>query len=596
MKINIRFFPTYQLGRADYLFGGILFLFCYFSFFQSDIYVTGWNSLNYLFGNPLEFYENCKKIQGHGDFPPANYPPTVFAAFAIWLYPFKFFGIIKSPFYFSPYFVYWLKLLTSLFYIATGVIFYQVTQIYQQSRKWGIYATWLWLTSPIAIFSQFIFSQYDIFYVFLTLLGFLFFLKKQIYFASLIFGVAITFKYFPFFVFVPLLLFFEKKLLKIILCGLIFSIPTLFIQELYIHSPAYISGVLGFSVIARVFSAGLTYNGQKIYYIFAIFSILVSISYYLDNSFNYKKVAGFIFLFSSIFPFLFILWHPQWLIFITPAIALTTVLSNKDKISKFLIFDLCAMFFFIGYTVLAFQDNIDLEMFQGKLLNLSFVQFQNLGTLFKLFKGFSVNLYLSFFWGYLILQFILKYKYIYKKTKLDVCYLYSKVRQRYYIGILIFLIPAIFMFIKNFNNKDLYVLSTHKERNFGELTAGRTFEQKFIAKNSRLKQIDLFFSAFSRENNNFVQLEILNSDHKQLAIFKRPEMLLQDNSWESFNFSPIKLEKGKLYFLRLTSPKSFQGNAITWLASEKPVYISGATVDGIRQNADFAFKLRFENI
>lgn len=595
MKITKRLFSTYRLSKMDYLLGGILLLFCYFSFFQSDIYVSGWNSLNYLFGNPLEFYDNCKKIQGQDNFFTANYPPTLFAIFAIWLYPFKLFGLIKSPFYFSPYLVYWLKLLTSLVYIATGLLFYQITQIYYQDKKWGVYATWLWLTSPLAIFSQFIFSQYDIFYVFFTLFGFFVFLKKKNYLASFLFGIAITFKYFPFFVFIPLLFFFEKQIIKLILCILIFSFPTLLIQGLYIHSPAYISGVLGFSVIARVFSAGLIYSGQKIYYIFAIFSILVGIAYYLDNTFNYKKIAGFIFLFSSIFPFLFILWHPQWLIFITPAIALTTVLSNKVKISKFLIFDLCAMLFFIGYTVLAFQDNADLEMLQAKLFNLSFVQFQNLGVLFKLFKGFSANVYLSLFWGYLILQFILKFKFIYNKNIDSFCS-YDLIRQRYYMGIFIFLIPVAFMLIINFNHKDFYVLNTGKEKNFGELIAGRIFEQKFIAKKTKLKQVDLFLSAFSRENNNFIQLEILNGNGKKLAIFKRPEMLLQDNGWESFKFTPIKLIKERIYFLRLTSPKSFNGNAITWWASAKPTYLSGAIVDGVQQNTDFTFKLRFENI
>ena len=57
-------FPPYRLSKADYILGGILLLFCFFAFFQNDIFVTGWNSLNYLFGNPLEFYENCKKFKG----------------------------------------------------------------------------------------------------------------------------------------------------------------------------------------------------------------------------------------------------------------------------------------------------------------------------------------------------------------------------------------------------------------------------------------------------------------------------------------------------------------------------------------------------
>ncbi|TKW77638.1 MAG: DUF2029 domain-containing protein, partial [Bradyrhizobium icense] len=328
-------FSPFRLSTVDYLLGGLLFLFCYFAFFHYDIFATGWNSLNYLYGNPLDFYQNCKKIQGKGIFEPASYPPSIFLIFALWLYPLKLLGIIKTPLYFPLYLVYWLKVLTTLVYIATGLVFYRVTQIYQKNREWGIYSTWIWFVSPLAIFSQFIFSQYDIFYVFFTLFGFFIFLKKKPYIGSILFGLAITFKYFPLFVFIPLLLFFEKKIIKIMVCGLIFSIPTVITQILYIHSPAYITGVLGFSPIARVFSAGLTYNGQKVYYIFAIFLILSGITYYLDLYKNYKKVAAFIFLFASIFPFLFISWHPQWLIFVTPAMALTTALAKKNKISKF---------------------------------------------------------------------------------------------------------------------------------------------------------------------------------------------------------------------------------------------------------------------
>src|SRR5436190_7300677 len=165
-------FPSNRLSKADYILGGILLLFCFFAFFQQDIFATGWTSLNYLFGSPLEFYENCKKIQGQGLSPAANYPPAIFLIFAAWLFPFKLLGVIKSPLFFSNYLVYWLKLLTSLVYLMTGFVFYQVTQLFQKDHEWGKFATWIWLTSPLAIFSQFIFSQYDIFYVFLTLLGF----------------------------------------------------------------------------------------------------------------------------------------------------------------------------------------------------------------------------------------------------------------------------------------------------------------------------------------------------------------------------------------------------------------------------------------
>lgn len=591
-------FPLYRLSKADYIFGGILLLFCFFAFFQGDILATGWNSLNYLYGNPLEFYENCKKIQGQGILPFASYPPSIFAVFAIWLYPFKLIGLIKSPFYFTPYLVYWLKFLTFLVYIATGLLFYRVTQIYQKDQEWGKYSTWIWLTSPLAIFSAFIFSQYDIFYTFLTLLSFLLFLKKKPYFASFLFGLAITFKYFPFFVFVPLLLFFEKKIFKLLICGGIFLLPIFIVQICYLHSPAYISGVLEFSAIGRVFLSALEVSFQKIYYIFAIFIILSGIVYYLDVAENYKKVAAYIFLFSSIYPFLFIAWHPQWLLFITPAMVLTTCLIQKNKISKFLLFDLCGMLFFIAYIVLYFQDNVDLSMFQGKLFHISFTQVQNMSALFNIFKGFSAYVYLSLFWGYLVLNLILKYKFLFNNNTVESNYYsYTKVRQRYYIGILIFIIPATITFILNLKNSDKYILNPVREKIFGELTADRIFEQSFKAKGANLRQIDLFLSTFARENTKKIQLEVLTKEYKQLYIDKRSAKVLKDNAWEIFKLPNIRIQTGNTYLIRLTSPASLRGNAITWWASAKKVYKNGvAIVDGKQQNSDFAFRLKFENI
>jgi hypothetical protein len=591
-------FPSFQLSKIDYLLGGMLLLFCFFAFYQGDIFATGWNSLNYLYGNPLEFYENCEKIQGQGMLPFASYPPSIFVVFGLWLYPFKFLGLIKSPYYFTPYLVYWLKLLTFLVYIATGLLFYRVTQIYQKNQEWGKCATWIWLTSPLAIFSEFIFSQYDIFYTFFTLLGFSFFLKKRPYWASFLFGLAITFKYFPFFVFVPLLLFFEKKILKLLLCGVIFLVPILFVQLLYGHSPAYISGVLEFSAIGRVFLSALEISFQKIYYIFAIFSILAGMAYYLDITENYKKVAAYIFLFSSSYPFLFIAWHPQWLIFITTALALTTCLLQKNKISKFLLFDLSGMLFFVAYTVLTYSDNVDLQMFQGKLFHISFVHAQNMSVLFNVFKGFSAYVYLSLFWGYLVLNLILKYKILFiNSNDASSYYLYSKIRQRYYLGIFIFIIPAAITCILNLKNSDKYILNPIREKIFGELTTKRVFEQSFKAKGPKLSEVDLFLSTFARDNNKKIQLEVLTKDHKQLFATTRSARLIKDNAWEIFKLPNIKIQTGKSYLIRLTSPESLTGNAITWWASAKKVFKNGfAIVDGKQQNSDFTFRLKFEKI
>lgn len=458
METNKRIFPSYQLSVADYIIGGTLLLFCFFAFYEPDLNTTGWNSLNFLYGNPLDFYENCKKIQGRGTYLLANYPPSLFATFALWFYPFKLLGLIKSPLYFPAYLAYWMKALTSLVYAATGLVFYRVTQCYNQNKKWGVYATWLWLTTPIAVCSQFIYAQYDIFYVFFTVIGFFFFLRKRIFLASFIFGLAITFKYFPIVIFLPLLLFFEKNIFRLILAIFLFAIPMFIMQKLYGHSPAYILGVLRFGVIYYLFTTHIDFFAYevKVYYIFLIFSLLCCYCYYLDFTGNYKKVASYILLFGSIFPFLFLFWHPNWLLLSTPGIILTTVLGKQDRVARLLLIDLFGMFCFVAYnvTLKAYQNIFDLALFHPDLFHIPFKFSFNMANFFEKFFGeykiFSWNIYFSLFLGYLIFQLVLKYKSIntvyIKKSK---NYPYRDVRINYYIGISIFLIPAIFSFITN---------------------------------------------------------------------------------------------------------------------------------------------------
>jgi len=592
-------FPSYRLSIYDYLIGGSFLAFCYFSFFHGDIWSTGWDSLNYLFGSPLEFYENCKRIKGGGqNMPGTLYPPTIYVIFAAWLYPFKLFGLLTNPNHFPLYLTYWLKVLTTLVYAASGVVFYKITQHYFGNRDWGRYATAIWLTTPLAVFSQFIFSQCDIFYVFLTLAGFLMFLRGNISVASLLFGVAITFKYFPAFVFIPLLLFFEKRISKIFVSLFIFLAPTLLIQYLYGQSPAFIEGVKHHYAIDRVFAASIDIGGGwRIYYLFAIFTILSGVTYLLETSKErMPHTAAYIFLAASILPFLFILWHPQWVMFFAPALVLTTMIDKRCD--RFLLLDLFGMLCFIATVSIAFHNNVDAAMFRGGLLGLDFNNSYEMAKFFKLFREHSTYVFLSGFWGYLVIQLVLKYR---PAINVDLSqenrfFDYKNVRYRFYLGLLIFIVPACLAIYKDFTNKHHFIVNEGAGKHYGELLKNRTFEQSFVAKGRFIEKVDLLLATFARQNSGSVFLEIVDSNSQSLAKAEWPIESIKDNSWQKFNFGSINVVQGMSYRLRLTSPSGQNGNAITWWATPNDSYSNGnAIIDGVSQDTDFAFKIKFVN-
>lgn len=577
---------------ADYIIGFIFLTACFGFFFHNDIQTTGMHALNYLFGNYLEFYENCKKFLGL-----SNYPPSIYIIFATWLYPFKLLGLITGPEVFSIYLVYWLKLATTIAYIVSGLIFYHVAKLYFLDKEWAKYAAFAWLTMPLALFSQFIFSQYDIFYILLTIAGFLMFLRGKLCRASLFFGLAITFKYFPAFVFLPLLLFYEKRFFKIIFYCAIFAIPTLFIYLLYGHSPDFIKGVMGFSVAGRIFSAFFDVGGWHVYYLFISFTVLCGLAYFseiVNESRSY--VAAYIWLVASVLPFIFVVWHPQWLIFVTPAIVLTSMLSSKRD--KFMFFDLIGMFLFIAATSLYFQDNVDTAMFRGGLFGMK--EFKNsyfMAKLFNILKGHSGGAFLSAFSGYLVLQIIIKRDLILQKTmNLSLKQInYDNIRRNFYIGSLIFILPACFCIYKSYHHVGFLINHEVSGNSYGELLKNRSFEQTFIAKGKKIKVVGLFLATYIRSNSGHVLMELIDRDGKILSRVEKSALDLKDNAWADFVVKPpVAVSKNAQYKIRLTSLDGAPGNSITWWASPKKSYAEGESrVDGVLQEADFGFRVAF---
>lgn len=590
-----KIFPRDRLSRADYVFSFILVTICYALFFHRDMWGVGWDSLNYLFGSPWEFYDNCKRIRGEGQTMRGTpYPPTIYVFFALWLSPFKLFGAITDPLALPLHYTYWLKALTTLVYAASGVVFYRVALEFSPNRQWAKYATAAWLTAPLALFSQLIFSQYDIFYVLLALAGFFLFLRDRLFLASLCFGLAITFKYFPALAYLPLLLFFEKRLGRLAVNVLIFIVPMLLVELMYGQSAAYVEGVKNHFAVDRVYAAFVKWDFIKIYLLFASFSILCGLAYFMDLTGEARtRTAAYLWLVASILPFLFIFWHPQWVISCAPAVTLTSVLSTKR--AKFMLLDLVGMGLFVATVSLIFQHNVDADMFRSGWLGLEFGDSYLMAELFSWFGRHSVGVFLSGFWGYLVLQIVLKYELLLSGSttppqNVD----YGEVRQRLYIGMLIFLLPAWIVIYIDLMRGESVVSNMKMDRNLGELWGSRAFEQTFVASGKAMTRVSIFVSTFDRQNTGDVALEIFDADGKSLAYVEKSVVPFQDYGWEDFTFDPVSLEVNGRYKMSLTARAAAAGNAITWWAAADNSYKDGAAiVDGSTTELDFAFRISF---
>lgn len=598
-----RLFPAHDLGTADWVLGVATLVGCFFLFLHGDLQWIGFCSLSYLSGNALEFYENAARASDSVGFPIAcSYPPSTYAIFASWLYPLKALGLTFNAETFAatrdvmPYLgavptfeTYWLKTLTTVAYIASGVVFYRIARMYWHNDEWSKYATVAWLTMPLAVFSQLIFSQVDIFYVLWMLLGILMFLKGRLYLGALYFGLSITFKYFPAFVFLPLLFLFEKRVARIAVCILVFITPLAFIELVYHRSAEYLTLVHGFDLVNRVYRVSLDLGGWRIYPLFTAFAVLCGVAYFTDRERDMQlRTAAYLWLIASIMPFVFITWHPQWLIFVAPAIALTSVLSHRFGTHATL--DLFGMFLFIAAVSLAFPVSVDATLFRAAWLGISFDYSFLMGQLFEWFGAHSSNVFLSGFTGYLILQVVLKFKHILIDASSSApagTVHYGNMRRYFYVGLLIFVLPAAFAMLRDKLNNE-YVVSNL----WADLVQdGRALEQTFIAPGNSLSWVSIPLTIADRPYNSDVILEIIDTHGTPIANVSRRVAELKDSGWNRFSVQSAFLKKGEVYRVRLTSTNA----GISWLANAGDRYQGGqAIVDGIvHESEDFLFRIGF---
>lgn len=362
-RLKEQYKKTDTLSKMDWFFFGFMALFCFVSFCHDDIMNTGNRAWIYYDGL-LDFYDNAAAwTRDNG----ANYMPSTFLLFAIWNLPLKLLGV-EAPinkFDFRTGLCVWYKLLPLLFFFGSLYFIYQVAQKMGVGAHKAKLAMYIFATMPICFYSQFIFSQYDIFTVFFMLWGMYYYYrddKHDMFRFSLLFGVAITFKYYAVLIFLVFLLVREKRVRYIVLHGICAILP--FAIELipYWSSPGFRSGVFGFGALRYASSEDFANTFSSFSYTKLGCAILVLWAYFVHAK-NRKEETAWSLYFSCGMCFAlfgFSAWHPQWLIFMAPFLVLGALISKH--FDKFLWMDAGVAVVFLLYSVVAFRGGVDVRM------------------------------------------------------------------------------------------------------------------------------------------------------------------------------------------------------------------------------------------
>lgn len=332
--------PDKGVGKIEWVLFAILAVFSYIFFCHQDILITAGHSIEYLNGHITDFYSACKETDGAY---AANYLPSTFILFSIWNIPIKLLGL--APTYFGDWntvFMLWNKILPTAAYFLSGIVLYKICKKRLDfDKKKSILTVFLAFTAPMAFFTQFIFCQYDIFTVLFMLLGMYYYFKKEpsskdwVLF-TLFFGIATTFKYFAILIFTVLLLLRIKDVVKALLL-LALSVAPAGLEAIFyfiFDFKAFKKSVFGFSALDYTSGFSIDLGTVSINLMVVFIVMLIAFSYFTKAQ-SFKEVVGYGMFYScgicfAIFGMM--LWHPQWLLFIVPFWAISTVINKNYRI------------------------------------------------------------------------------------------------------------------------------------------------------------------------------------------------------------------------------------------------------------------------
>lgn len=550
-----------SFGKTDYILWGILAVACFFVFNQGDILITAAGSFGYLNGHILDFYNYNADTIG-----TAAYLPSTYIVYAIWNIPIRLFSIVTEPTFDVPiYVMFWYKLLPVAVYFLSGYLIFKICKLNQLDDKKSKIAMFIFLSCPMAFYSQFMFGQYDIFTVFFMLLGYYYYLKNDNKKFVLYFGLAVTFKYFALLFFVPLLLLKQKNIFKIIvnLIGVLMfaALETL----IYIPTSGFSSGVLSFGAVSYIFKAAIDTGFYKISLVVFVW-VLICLYAYLKETEEIYAYSLYCLNFVVFAAFGLAFWHPQWLLLAIPFMTLGTVINKRSDLLLFL--DLFFMVIFSVYVVNRWPDALDQNLFNLGILKT--LPKEPLGTKLNMRTLYiikDVDLLASFMSSCLCALAILKHpKYTWKNpgdVKIDKQTWY--IRARYLLGTLFFVIPATICFI---------VALKPPFAGYSTLTGSQEFalsyegsyadiSQEFTAFHNELDRIDIYVGSLPEQSAGIMVLQVDDGTTGEM-IWKdiRSFEELQSNALNRFECPGIKTEAGGQYNIRIQlSSADETGNA-----------------------------------
>lgn len=585
------------LSIWDYIVFLALAAFCFLAFQQGDLLHTAGSSYGYLNGHILDFYDYDAFCGIH-----PSYMPSIYILFAIWNIPMKLLGVVPIPtdeLGILP--VMWAKVLPCALYLLSGFVIYRICMEIGMGSKKSKICTYASLTMPVAVYSQFIFGQYDIFMLFCMLLGMLYYLKEKNGWFVFWFALSVTFKYSSLLLFFPLLLLTQKDPWKIIRDCVCVLIPYAIEFVLYYPSETFRSyafgiGSAGDNPTGYIFNAGIFtgftigVNDYLVYLPILVFGVICGLAYFTKVH-EKRDIASWSFYLSCLsFFVLFGLckWHPQWLLMAVPFWVISAFMNRETRI--FMVIDIIFMLLYTMFNVQMIPGNVDQAMLDNGIFKYFYEG--KLGTELTMadLMGFlDPAMLLSMLSMIMLVYALFKHpKYVRSNMQQGADECIGWIRARMVLGIAIFVVPAMICLSARF----LPPFETYKVLNYSAFetafSEGAELSQVFRADGSELSKAQFTVIVNAQQNKETVEITLREAESKRVLFqTTRDSDNWIDHEVITVDFDHMKVTAGAYYEMAFRIIEPAAGNRLNLVSNVEQLdpdenvslYINGEKTD-----------------
>lgn len=555
---SMRFFCGSELCRLDWILSFLILAFLFVACAHSDVKLTG-NRSFLMYGHFTDFYQASYEQSG-GYW--ANYLPSTFLAYAIWNLPLYLTGHVPEEILTNSFVnTMWYKLLPVILYFVTAQLMYKIGKEMGFGEKKALLCKFAFLIFPMGVFSQFIFSQYDIFTVFFIVLGFWLYLRGKLWKTALMFGIAATFKYHAILYFLALILLKEKKIRNLIKYTAVMVLPLLVEIVPNLGSEAFRRNVFGFGALEYVqksFSVGF-FSGINLMAAAAAFVLVWAYQKKTQDQESLSSWAVFFCVAVSFSIFGFSTWNPQWILLMAPFLVLNIFISENGNLMLMI-----TNIFMLAMYIFSSQSMVDERVLNGGILKYVLKDRSFAVRMWDLYGFHDQELLCTAMWIVLVLYVVFGHPRYHSRKGASIAKgLIWQMRAAFLFGTAAFMVPALVCAAGVLQGKVIFFDNSRQNmemENIAALEKDKPIVQEFTADGDTLSDIKIRVWAETGSSDSLHSLKVTlrEKDSGEVIYESQGDTygLKENTALYSFLKYPVDVENGKVYELEIASDAS----------------------------------------